>query len=331
MKRVAQKNNLCYHNLNGMGKEKDMFAIINRTFGILAESEGQGIAADLQNLEEMAESGALKSYLEGLVPGLLGFALRVVVAVIIYFIGGKLIKWLRKILQRALERGNVDQGVRQFLDSCTKIVLYFLLIVIVINQLGIETTSVVAVLGSAGLTVGLALQGSLSNFAGGVLILLFKPFKVGDYIIEDTHKNEGTVSEIMIFYTKLFTVDNKVIVIPNGVLANASLTNATQQQSRRLDLSVGISYESDIQTAKQVLLELLQQDPARIPEKEIDVFVDALEDSSVKLGCRMWVKAEEYWKAKWRLTEAMKGRLEEAGIQIPFNQLTVSMVSETKK
>lgn len=301
-----------------------MFGVISRIGGILAETGSQDIA-DLQELEEMAQSGALKSYLEGLVPGMLGFALRVVIAAIIYFIGGKIIKWLRKILRRALERSNVDEGVRQFLDSCAKMALYFMLVMIVVNQLGIETTSVVAVLGSAGLTIGLALQGSLANFAGGVLILLFKPFKVGDYIIEDTHKNEGTVSEIMIFYTKLITVDNKVIVIPNGTLANASLTNVTNQEKRRLDLYIGISYEADIKTAKNVLQELLLQEPARIAAEEVNVFVDALEDSSVKLGCRVWVKAEEYWQAKWRLTESMKEKLEEAGIEIPYNQLTVSI------
>ena len=176
-----------------------MFGVMNKVSSILAETGSQDIA-DLQELEEMAQSGALKSYLEGLVPGMLGFALRVVIAAIIYFIGGKIIKWLRKILRRALERSNVDEGVRQFLDSCTKMALYFLLVMIVVNQLGIETTSVVAVLGSAGLTIGLALQGSLANFAGGVLILLFKPFKVGDYIIEDTHKNEGTVSELSLIH-----------------------------------------------------------------------------------------------------------------------------------
>lgn len=304
-----------------------MFSWINANWmrqigNILAKSQE---VSELEELEKITQPGVLKSYLEGLVPGMLGFALRVVIAVIIYFIGGKIIKWIRKVLRRALERSNVDKGVRQFLDSCTKVALYFVLVIIVVNQLGIETTSVVAVLGSAGLTIGLALQGSLSNFAGGVLILIFKPFKVGDYIIEDTHNNEGTVSEIMIFYTKLLTADNKVIVIPNGVLANASLTNVTKQEKRRLDLFVGISYDADIKKAKTVLQELLLQEPARTTNEEVNVFVEALEDSSVKIGCRVWVKAEEYWQAKWRLTESMKEKLEEAGIEIPYNQLNVSV------
>lgn len=276
----------------------------------------------------MEEAGVIKKYLEEMVPGLLDFGVKIILAIIIYFIGGKVIKWLRKILQRALDRSNAEEGVKQFLDSCAKIVLYFILVIIVINQFGIETTSVVAVLGSAGLAIGLALQGALSNFAGGVLILLFKPFQVGDYIIEDTHKNEGTVAEIMIFYTKLTTVDNKVVVIPNGILANSSLTNVTKQEMRRLDLYVGISYDADIKTAKQVLQSLLEQETARISTEEMAVFVDALEDSSVKLGGRIWVQSEEYWNAKWRLTEQIKERFDLEGIEIPFHQLSVSIKQE---
>ena len=183
----------------------------------------------------------------------------------------------------------------------------------------------VAVLGSAGLAAGLALQGSLSNFAGGVLILLFKPFKVGDYIIEDAHKNEGTVSEIMIFYTKLATGDNRTVVIPNGTLANSSITNVTQQDKRRVDLYVGISYESDMKKAKELLAELAKKEMARLPEEDLLVFVDALEDSSVRLGCRLWVAVGDYWAVKWRLTEQIKEVFEENQIEIPYNQLTVSL------
>lgn len=310
-----------------------MFAFINHIggkVGILFAAKSEEIA-DLEELEKVMQPGVLKAYLESLVPGMLGLAFRVVVAAVIYFIGGKLIKWLRRIMQKTLERSNVDRGVRQFLDSCVKIALYFILVFLVINQLGIETTSIVAVLGSAGLAVGLALQGSLSNFAGGVLILLFEPFKIGDYIIEDTHKNEGTVSEIMIFYTKLVTADNKIIVIPNGILANASLTNVTKQEKRRLDLYVSISYDADIKKAKQVLKELLLQETARIQEDEMVVFVDALQESCVRLGCRMWVKSEEYWPVKWRLTELMKEELENTGVKLFYNQLEVSIMDDKRK
>ncbi len=271
--------------------------------------------AELEELQKMAKPEVLKGYLEDFVPILLDFAVRVVIALLIYFIGSRLIKWIRKILRRVL-------------DSFAKIAMYFILVVAVVNELGVETTSVVAVLGSAGLALGLALQGSLSNFAGGVLILLFKPFKVGDYIIEDTHKNEGTVSEIMIFYTKLVTTDNRTVVIPNGILANSSLTNVTQEDKRRIDLYVGISYESNLKAAKALLSELVAKESSRLEEEETAVFVDSLEDSSVRLGLRFWVAASDYWPVKWKLTEQIKEVFEENRIDIPYNQLTVSLRKE---
>lgn len=265
---------------------------------------------------------------ENLLPAVSDFAVRVIIALVIYMIGKKVIKWLRKLLKRALERSGADEGVCQFLDSAAKILLYFVLVMAVVNQLGVETTSLVAVLGSAGLAVGLALQGSLSNFAGGVLILLFKPFKVGDYIIEDTHKNEGTVTEIQIFYTKLRTTDNRIVVIPNGTLANSSLTDVTQQDKRRVDLYVGISYNADIRKAKNVLRAIIEEESAKLDGEEVAVFVDALEDSSVRLGMRFWVPTPDYWNAKWRVTEEIKVRFDENRIEIPYNQLTVSLKKE---
>ena len=258
-------------------------------------------------------------------PDIIDFGIKVVLAFVIYFVGARLIKFLRKLLQRFLDRTNVDKGVKQFLDSLTKVVLYFFLIVIICSWFGIPTTSVAALLGSAGLAVGLALQGSLSNFAGGVLILLLKPFKVGDYIIEDGGKNEGTVAEIELFYTKLTTIDNRVVIIPNGILSNTSLTNVTRQDKRRVDLTVGVSYQADIKLVKQVLETVLQKEERRLPEEEISVFVAELADSSVQMGCRIWVKTEDYWPVKWHLLEEIKYRLEENGIEIPYNQLEVSL------
>ena len=291
---------------------------------LLAESITDNLA-ELQQLEKVAEPGFLKSYLDDLVPHLVNFAFRAVLAVLIYFIGRKIIGWLRRLLRRALERSGVDEGVKQFLDSCAKITLYLILAMAVINELGMETTSIVAVLGSACLALGLALQGSLSNFAGGVLILLFKPFKVGDYIMEDTHGNEGTVAEIMIFYTKLSTPDNRTVVIPNGTLANASLTNVTQQDRRRVDVYVGVSYDTDIRRAKKLLSEILLSEPSRMEEEDWQVFVDELGDSSVRLGCRLWVAAADYWQVKWRLNERIKEVFDENQIEIPYNHLTVEL------
>ena len=258
-------------------------------------------------------------------PMIIQFALRVVLALVVFWIGSRLIKWVRKLVARSLDRSNVDKGVEQFIDSLLKFLLYFLLVFSIGTRFGLNATSVAAVLASAGVAIGLALQGSLSNFAGGVLILLLKPFVVGDYIIEDSNKQEGTVTEIQIFYTKLATVDNKVIVIPNGALANNSLTNVTAQTERRLDLSVGISYESDLKKAKEVIEALLLNDECVLKEKEIAVFVDSLGDSAVVIGARSWVKSQDYWTTRWRLLENMKIALEENGISIPYQQVDVHM------
>ena len=213
----------------------------------------------------------LRQYLEGLLPVILDFAMKVVLAFVIYIIGVRLIKFARKLLKRFLDRTGVDEGMKQFLDSFAKAVLYFLLIILICSWLGISTASVVAVLGSAGLAIGLALQGSLSNFAGGVLILLLKPFIVGDYIVEDGNKNEGTVTEIGLFYTKLTTTDNRVVVIPNGALANNSLTNVTQQDKRRVDITVGVSYQADIKQAKQLLEDILVKEERRLSQEAMSV------------------------------------------------------------
>ncbi len=253
----------------------------------------------------------------------LNLGVRIVFSVVVFFIGVQLIKLVRRILKRTLERAKADLGVIQFLDSLVKAALYIILIFGIATGFGVDAASIVALLGSAGVAIGLALQGSLSNFAGGVLILLLKPFKVGDYIKEDTNSNEGTVTEIQLFYTKLKTADNKIIILPNGTLANTSMTNVTEASTRRLDISVGIAYDSDIKKAKEVLLNMLKADEATLKEEPMSVFVDMLADSSINLGIRCWVKKEDYWETKWRLTEETKYVLDAAGIEIPFPQLDV--------
>lgn len=227
-----------------------------------------------------------------------------------------------------MERADADIGVKQFMDSLVKYSLYFILVVIILTFFGVTTASVVAVLGSAGLALGLAVQGTLSNFAGGVLILLLKPFHVGDYIIEDTHGNEGTVTEITIFYTKLSTGDNKIIVIPNGSLANSSLTNVTHSEKRRMDLEVGVSYDSDLKKAKEIFYRLAEEEGDRLKSEEILVFVSELAASEVKIGLRFWVKTEDYWNVRWRLLESIKLSLDEAGIEIPYQKLDVQVKRE---
>lgn len=269
------------------------------------------------------DPGVVQTYLKGLVPDVLAFAIQVAVAVLVYIVGVKLIKLARTLLRKWLERRGADVGVKQFLDALIKYACYFILIMIILSRFGIATTSTLAVLGSAGLTIGLALQGSLSNFAGGVLILVLKPFKVGDYIIEDSHKNEGTVHEISIFYTKLATADHKIIVIPNGTLANTSLTNVTQSDKRRLDIVVGVSYESDLQKVKRVLSDLVEQEPERLKDEAFEVVVSELAESSVKMGIRIWVPTDKYWEVRNRMMEEIKTELDKNEIEIPFPRLDV--------
>lgn len=279
--------------------------------------------------EAVKQVNQLTQYIQDSIPGLITFGLKVLAALVAFFIGRLVIRWIRKIVRRSFERSGADKGVEQFVDSLLKYGLYALLVFSLISSLGFDTTSVAAVLASGGVAIGLALQGSLSNFAGGVLILLLKPFVVGDYIIEDTNGKEGTVKEIQIFYTKLSTIDNKTIVIPNGMLTNNSITNATAKDERQLDLRVGISYDADIRQAKSVIENLLIKDECIIKNEQINVFVHELADNAVVLGIRAWVKNEEYWETRWRLLEEIKLLLDENGIEIPYPQMTVHMQKNT--
>lgn len=275
--------------------------------------------------EATKEVNAFFQYVQDHIPALIAFGLKVAAAILLIMIGRIMIKWIRKIARRAFERSGADKGVEQFVDSMLKFGLYAILIFTIATKFGVDTASVAALIASAGVAIGLALQGSLSNFAGGVLILLLKPFVVGDYIIEDNHKNEGTVKEIQLFYTKLTTIDNKTIIIPNGMLTNNSLTNVTEKDERRLDLKVDISYEADLRKAKHLIEQLLNQEKQILKEQEIVVFVDELGASSVVIGARAWVKTEDYWPLRWKLLEEIKLLMDDNGIEIPYQQMTVHM------
>lgn len=284
------------------------------------------LSTEETTLQEVVENpGILQEYFQNALPSLLSFCIQLVIAVVILFIGSKLIKSVVKMIKRSMERGNAEAGVVTFVCSLTKYVLYFLLIMIVLSSFGVTTGSVVAVLGSAGLTLGLALQGSLSNFAGGVLILILKPFVVGDYIIESAGGKEGTVSSITIFYTKLNTIDNKEILIPNGTLSNTTIVNVSAMDTRKLDLRVGVSYEANLARTKEVLLKVVKEQELIMQEEPIDIFVSELGDSSVEMGIRAWVKNEDYWNVKWKLTEDIKNALDANDISIPYPQMDVHM------
>ncbi len=248
-----------------------------------------------------------------------------IIAVVILIVGNKLIKWALKLVGNSFKKTKMEPIVAKFLLSLIKFALYFVIAIVVIGILGIPTTSLVAALSAAGLTIGLALQGSLSNFAGGVLILLFKPFVIGDYIKEDSHGNEGTVTGIDLFYTKILTGDNKAVVIPNGTLANASLTNYTAQEKRRVELKIGISYDSDIKFAKQTLLDVINNTETVFKDEDIVVAVDSLDESQITMVTRVWASTEQYWNTRWELLEKFKEAFDRNGIEIPFNQLSVTI------
>lgn len=289
------------------------------------------MATDMRRLNMAAASGqwampeAIRNFWETLPEKVLNLGIRILLAVVFFFVGVQMIKLIRKLVVKSMKRANAEVGAIQFVDSFVKAALYVVLVFLLASQFGVDAASIVALLGSAGVAIGLAVQGSLSNLAGGVLILMLKPFKVGDYIVEGVTNKEGVVSEIQIFYTKLVTPDNKVIILPNGTLANNNLTNVTAAHCRRLDISVGIAYASDIKCAKEALEQVLRNDPKVMKDRDMLVVVDELADSCIKLLVRCWFLNEDYWKGKWRLNEECKYALDKAGIEIPFPQMDVHM------
>lgn len=292
---------------------------------LLAAAEATTAMTDMEDVQQ--ELSKTAEWVESMIPRLFDFVLQVALAFVVIVIGVKVIGWIRKILRKTLEKKDADTGLIQFLDSLVKYGLYILLALSILSHFGVQTTSIVAAIGSVGVAIGLALQGSLSNFAGGVIILLIKPFKVGDYVIQDSL--EGTVSEIELFYTTLTTGDNRKIIIPNGQLADNSLINATAAETRRIDINVGISYSSDMKLAKEILLKLGENDADTIKEGEKAPMaaVSGLGDSSVDMLLRVWAPTDKYWDVKFRLTEAVKLALDDAGIEIPYNQLDVHVIN----
>jgi len=261
--------------------------------------------------------------MENLLPKAGDLAIKVILAILAYYLGRKIIGWICKLFLKFSEKSKWNPMAGRFLASFFKVLLYFFLITGIAIQLGIKEASIVAVIASAGVGISLALQGGLSNMAGGVIILLLKPFEIGDYIIQPQQQNEGTVKLIDMFYTTLLTVDNRKVVIPNSQLTNNSLINATAQDRRLLEIKVSISYDANIGKAKELLKELLQKEDTVMSELPEQVFVDALGESAVILGLRAWVKTENYWETKWHLNEAIKESFDKNQIIIPYPQMDV--------
>ena len=259
------------------------------------------------------------------IPMIMEYGSRVLLAVITLGIGWWLINKVTQKLGGLLALRNADLALQGFISSLANIILKVLLIVSVASMIGVETTSFVAAIGAAGLAIGLALQGSLANFAGGVLILLFRPFRIGDWI--EAQGVAGTVDSIQIFHTVLRTGDNKTVIMPNGNLSNGIITNTNRQPTRKVVFDVGVDYEADLQTARQVLLDLakderVMQDPA--PQ----AVISTLGDSSITVSLRVWVKTADYWDVMFMLNELSRDRLKAAGIDIPFPQRVIRVVQE---
>tara|TARA_B100000508_G_C11465128_1_gene281353 strand:+ start:7820 stop:8650 length:831 start_codon:yes stop_codon:yes gene_type:complete len=274
-------------------------------------------------MDELSVS-QMQVYIDKGVHLIMEYAPKMILALLVLFAGLRVIKMFSNLLNKLFERQNIDITLRPFLLNLTVWVLKAMLFISVASMLGIETTSFVAIIGAAGLAVGLALQGTLANFAGGVLILLFKPYKVGDLVEAQGHF--GSVEEIQIFITKLITPENKTVIVPNGAISNGSLINFSEKGFLRVDNVIGISYDSDIKLAKELLLKMMQDHPKVMSDPAPVVAVSELADSSVNLVVRPHAKVDDYWDVKFDTLELGKKVLDEANISIPFPQRDIHMI-----
>ncbi|MBB6679861.1 mechanosensitive ion channel [Aequorivita sp. 609] len=262
-------------------------------------------------------------YIEEYGQKLIDFLPSLIGAILLLFIGMWVIRLINKVVRKFFDKKDYDPTLENFIASLINWALKIVLFVLVVTQLGVESASLVAIIGAAGLAVGLALQGSLANFAGGILILLMKPFKVGDFI--SAQGIDGTVKDINIFNTKLTTFGNQLAIIPNGKLSNDNIVNYTSEGIRRENLTFGIGYDDNIKEAKDILLNLVNEQEAvlQLEDKAPMIVVAELGDSSVNLSLRYWAKNEDFWNLRWLILEEGKSRLEAAGISIPFPQRDV--------
>ncbi|MBN2682013.1 MAG: mechanosensitive ion channel [Bacteroidales bacterium] len=263
----------------------------------------------------------LDKYGQQLIDMVLAYGPKLITAIVVLVIGLWVIRWISKFFLKFLEKRNIDASLRPFLKTLISTLLKAMLIISVMGMAGIEMTSFIAILGAAGLAIGLALSGTLQNFAGGVMILLFKPYKVGDYV--DLQGYSGTVSEIQIFNTILKTPDNKVIIIPNSGISTSSMVNYSSEPTRRVDWSFGIAYGDNLEHAKGIIRKLLEKDSRVLTDPGVFVALGSLADSSVNITVRAWVKAPDYWDVFFQLNENVYYTFNAEGISIPFPQMDV--------
>ena len=248
--------------------------------------------------------------------------LRLLGALVIYIIGKYVIKWLNKLFEKLLIKRKVEPTVTSFLKSLINILLYTILVLSIIGQLGIKLTGIAALIASAGMAVGMALSGNLSNFAGGILILVFRPFKVGDFI-ESSAGAMGTVKEIQIFHTVLITPENKTVYAPNGSLSNGVITNYSEKDLRRIEWNIGVEYGTDYQKVEQVIRNIIALNPLIVKTPEPTIYIGELADSSVNIKIRVWAKSSDFWDVTFQMNKNIYETFNKEGISFPFPQLTV--------
>jgi small conductance mechanosensitive channel len=284
------------------------------------------VSADANIVEEVSFfTSELKKLTNKAIDAIEIYGVRLILVLIFIFVCFKIINLIAKVMRKSMDNREVDKSVAGFLCSFTRVGLKVLVILTAVNILGIAITSFVTLLGTAGVAIGLALQGSLSNLAGGVLILILKPFRVGDFIRTTTPGMEGIVTSIDIFYTRLLTPDKQTVIVPNGALSNSSVVNVTMAEDRRIDVSVTIAYSANIGEAKNIIHDIIKSDTRYLSEKGVDVFVDDLADSGVNIGIHVYVATTDYLTLKWKLLEEIKLKFDEHGIEIPYQTIDINM------
>ena len=283
---------------------------------------------DIKQDLHIEEGMALNDFLSVAADKVVTFVLHLVLAIAVFYIGRYIVRKLNAFIQRILVKRKADPSIASFVKSATEIVLYFVLIIIVIGILGIETSSFIALFASAGVAIGMALSGTLQNFAGGVLILSLRPYSVGDYI--EAQGFAGTVKAIQMFSTIITTADNKTIIIPNGPLSNGSVNNYSKQETRRVDWTVSLAYGTDFERAKEVIADILAGVPAILntAEKPTDIFIGALAASSVDITVRAWVLSADYWPTFFTVNERIYDQIPKHGLSFPFPQLDVHITPQ---
>ncbi len=302
-----------------------LFALIAAAEAVADTTKKPEIATKLASLSQMSGEELIQMSIRGV----LSVGSRILIALILLFVGRWIIKYLRKGLNRMLANRKVEASLRSFLMSMANITLTLFLIIVIIGILGIDTTSFIAVFASAGLAVGMALSGTLQNFAGGVMILIFKPFKVGDYI--EAQGQSGTVKEIQLFNTVINTTDNKTILIPNGGLSTGIINNYSKENSRRVDWTFGIGYGDDYDKAKATIAELLESDGRVFKDPAYFIALTSMGDSSVNIVVRAWTASSDYWGVFFDMNEKVYKRFAEVGLNIPYPQMDVHLYHPERK